>query len=301
MYNDGVEFVTDDNHYLSYYKNNEVQNPTEPVLLTSHVNSISHQYDVLAYWLVDTPEKTVNDEYKQYIVDKYITDTTTLGSANDPEGTTYYLPTILFYHKEGVAMFLPKADSTTTASSFSGDFTNTPAGTKINERLLTVNGYDTIPANINDMSKGYMAGIYNNYKVFYNECYQETKTKSLIMSTFLYWGIYVGLTLFLGLLIFLLTRGKRNFNNYLKWYQCLSIAAWASFTPGVLAMILGFIMACNHVLHPLDGCKNHVALHEAIIPNLSSSIKKRLPHRKPLIYLLISVITATRFIFNVDF
>ena len=253
MYNDGIEFEADEEHYLTYYKNNEenvpvAQKPTEPVLLTSHVNSLSGQYDVLAYWLVDTQEKTVNDFYKQYINNKYISNSVTPGGENDPEGTTYYIPTILFYHKEGIAMYLPKANSTTTATSFSGDFINTPAGTKINERLLTVDGIEGIPANINDMSGNYIAGVYKNYKAFYNESYLATKNRSMIMSTFIYWGIYVGLTLFLGLLIFLLTRGKRNFNNYLKWYQCMSIAAWASFTPGVLGMILGFLMASYAIM-----------------------------------------------------
>ena len=247
MYNDGVEFETDEEHYLTYKKDGVAQNPAAPELLTSHVNSLSGQYDVLAYWLVDTQESTVNDYYKQYINTKYISNSTNAGTATDPEGTTYYIPTILFYHKEGVAMYLPKANSTTTATSFSGDFINTPAGTKINERLLTVNSQN-IPASINDMSGTYIAGVYENYKVFYNESYLATKNRSMIISTFLYWGIYVGLTLFLGLLIFLLTRGKRNFNNYLKWYQCLSIAAWATFSPGVLAMILGFLMASYAIM-----------------------------------------------------
>ena len=248
MHNDGIEFVTDENHYLTYYKNDVVQNPSEPELLTSHVNTQNGQYDVLAYWLVDTQDKTVNDHYKQFIANKYIVDTTTLGSSTDPEGTSYYIPTIIFYHKEGTAMYLPKYDSTTTASSFSGDFINVPAGTKVNERLLTVAGYDNIPTDVNNMDKKYIEGVYNNYKSFYNECYQAMKSKSLIMSTFIYWGIYVGLTLFLGLLIFLLTRGKRNFNNYLKWYQCLSIAGWATFSPGVLGMILGFFMASYAIM-----------------------------------------------------
>ena len=80
------------------------------------------------------------------------------------------------------------------------------------------------------------------------DSYLAIKNKSLVVSTFMYWGIYAGLTLFLGLLIFLLTRGKRNFNNYLKWYECLAISGWASFTPGLLGMIMGFILTSYAIM-----------------------------------------------------
>ena len=241
MKNDGIEFIVDDDHYLSYYVNDEKQNPTEPVLLSENVNAITDQYDYLAYWLVDTADKTVTDHYNEIIAKQYVIGTTNIKTDADAEGTKYYIPTIFFFYKEGNSCYLAKNNDTTAANKFTGDYINIKSGTHLIERLLTVDGME-IPAEINDMSGTYIAGVYNNYKVFYNESYLDIKSKSLIYSTFIYWSIYIGLTLFLGLLIFLLTRGKRNFNNYLKWYQCLCISGWASFTPGLLAMILGFIM-----------------------------------------------------------
>ena len=246
MYNDGTEFIVENNK-LTYYKNGEAQKPTEPTLLTSHVNTLNNQYDVLVYWLCDTQEMTINDYYKQYTVDEYVIGGTQARGTGEPENSSYYIPTILFYYEDGNAMYLAKSNSTATASSFSGDFLNTPNGTKLVERMLTVYGYE-IPKSIQDMDAKYIEGVYNNYKEFYNESYRAIQNKNLIVSTFIYWGIYVGLTLFLGLLIFLLTRGKRNFNNYLKWWQCLSIAGWASFTPGVLAMILGFLLTSYAIM-----------------------------------------------------
>jgi hypothetical protein len=247
MNNEGIEFVVGEDYNLTFYKNGEVQNPTEPVLLTSYTNPQTQQYDIKAYWLVETADKTINDYYKEINSTQYVIGTTATKRDSDPEGTTYYTPSYLFYYKDGNALYLAKANSTTAGSSFSGDFINVAPGTKIVNRLLTVTGYD-IPKDINEMDKAYIQGVYNNYKSFYNESYLNIKTKTLINSTFIYWAIYVGLTLFLGLLIFLLTRGKRNFNNYLKWYQCLSISMWASFTPGVLAMILGFMMTSYAIM-----------------------------------------------------
>ncbi len=247
MKNDGIEFVVGDDHMLTYYKNNEVQNPTEPVLLTSYTNPLSNQYDVRAYWLVDTANKTINDYYKEITSQQYILNSTNAKGDNDPEGTKYYIPTYFFYYKEGNALYLAKANSTTAANKFTGDFIDIASGTKIVTRLLTVAGKE-IPATINDIDYEYKAGVYNNYKAFYNESYAPTKSRSLILSTFIYWAIYFGLTLFLGFLIFLLTRGKRNFNNYLKWYECLAIAGWASFSPAILALIFGFLMVSYAIM-----------------------------------------------------
>ena len=45
----------------------------------------------------------------------------------------------------------------------------------------------------------------------------------------------------MGLLMFLLTRGKNNPNRGLTFWITCKISAWIDFTPGLLAMILGFI------------------------------------------------------------
>ena len=247
MRNQGIEFVVGDGNYLTYYQDGVKQTPTESTLLTTYINPTTKQYEVLSYWLVDTLEENVNDAFNRIVAQQYVCGTTNIKTETDIEGATYYIPTYFFYYKDGNALYLAKVNSTVAASKFSGDFINVPSGTKVIERVLTVEGKE-IPADINDMDNKYIEGVYNNYKKFYNESYLDIKTKSLIYSTFIYWGIYLGLTLFLGLLIFLLTRGKRNFNNYLKWYQCLAISGWASFTPGLLAMILGFFLTSYAIM-----------------------------------------------------
>ena len=61
------------------------------------------------------------------------------------------------------------------------------------------------------------------------------------MSTFLFFGIYIALLIIMGLLLWLLTRGKNNVFNYLKFMDTEKMAWWASLAPGILAMIVGFI------------------------------------------------------------
>lgn len=87
--------------------------------------------------------------------------------------------------------------------------------------------------------------IFNNWKNIFSETYIAQKNISTRNMSLIYLGVYAGLVFFLGLMIFLLTRGKNNAFNYLKFHTCQFISWWASFTPAVLGMILGFVFSSN--------------------------------------------------------
>ena len=86
-----------------------------------------------------------------------------------------------------------------------------------------------------------------NFKKMVNNAFQDQKHKTFWTSTGIYFGVYAGLVLFLGLMVFILTRGKKNSFNYLSFFTCQKIAWWASFTPGLLGMILAFIISGNMI------------------------------------------------------
>ena len=87
--------------------------------------------------------------------------------------------------------------------------------------------------------------IFNHWKDVFTETYIAQRDISTRNMSLIYLGVYTGLVFFLGLMIFLLTRGKNNAFNYLKFHTCQFIAWWASFTPAVLGMILGFVLSSN--------------------------------------------------------
>ena len=89
--------------------------------------------------------------------------------------------------------------------------------------------------------------IFKNWRGIFNETYIEQKNVSTRNMSLIYMGVYAGLIIFLGLMIFLLTRGKNNAFNYLKFHTCQFIAWWAAFTPAVLGMILGFVFSTNMI------------------------------------------------------
>ena len=87
--------------------------------------------------------------------------------------------------------------------------------------------------------------IFNHWKEIFKETYIAQRNIATRNMSLIYLGVYTGLVFFLGVMIFLLTRGKSNAFNYLKFHTCQFIAWWASFTPAVLGMILGFVFSSN--------------------------------------------------------
>ena len=73
-----------------------------------------------------------------------------------------------------------------------------------------------------------------------NASYETDKIAGTWQYTGIFAAIDLGLVLLFGLLMFLMTRGKKNpFRIYTFW-ETQKMAYWASFTPSLIAMILGF-------------------------------------------------------------
>ena len=55
-------------------------------------------------------------------------------------------------------------------------------------------------------------------------------------------AVDLGMILFFGLILFVMTRGKNNPFRVVNYWEASKMAAWASFTPAVLALIVGFML-----------------------------------------------------------
>ena len=77
--------------------------------------------------------------------------------------------------------------------------------------------------------------------------YLNQKKRTLWTNTGIYAAIYAGIILFLGLMVFILTRGKNNPFKFLNIWHCQKIVWWASFTPAVLGTVLALIFAGNMI------------------------------------------------------
>ncbi len=79
----------------------------------------------------------------------------------------------------------------------------------------------------------------------FNATYEYQKNSKKWNTTLIYLGVYGGLMIFLGLMVYLLTRGKNNPYRVLNLWVTQKTAYFLSFTPALLAMIFGFIFGGN--------------------------------------------------------
>lgn len=211
-------------------------------LVASDINNETHQYNFLLY----ATNKTGNE--LQSFVNGLDGAKYELGTANaydetkaeeyTANGTQFYTPSFVVLAKETLAMAVYKDNSTNRAgASFGGLTWNKSQNGELLTRVLNVD--ETLT------NRAKTEAIFGNWKVVLNETYTEQKNKTMLNMSLIYLGVYAGLVIFLGLMVFLLTRGKNNPFKYLNFWVCQKISWWAAFTPAVLGMIFAFIIQGN--------------------------------------------------------
>ena len=91
-------------------------------------------------------------------------------------------------------------------------------------------------------SYSYRTTIANNWATFINDTYETAKIASAWSFTGIMAGIDFGLVILFGLILFLMTRGKKNPFRIINIWETMKMAGFASLTPALLAMIVGFWM-----------------------------------------------------------
>ena len=172
-------------------------------------------------------ESGTTNKYDEAKVEEYATN-----------GTSFYTPGFVVFTKETMVMAVYKEGTTTRAGSTLGGLTwnNCPDGDIIT-RVLDVDNELT--------GANKTKAIFENWKSVLNETYIHQRDINTRNMSLIYLGVYAALVVFLGLMVFVLTRGKTNVYRYLNFWVCQKISWWASFTPAVLGMVLGFLMSSN--------------------------------------------------------
>ena len=161
------------------------------------------------------------------------------GEVESKNEDLYYNASFLLLAIDGVYSYIYKSD-TTTLATYTGvgfDWSYQEDSENFFKELATVNNITSDPKDTN-----YVKGVLENWKTVYNKAYNKLKSRNFWMLTGIFYAIFVILNAFMGLMIWLLTRGKRNPNRGLKLRTCLSISGWICFMPGLLALIFGFLI-----------------------------------------------------------
>ncbi|MCR5491678.1 MAG: hypothetical protein K6F32_06090 [Bacilli bacterium] len=91
--------------------------------------------------------------------------------------------------------------------------------------------------------RGLTQSILASWKTFVTDGYNSTKVRNTWMWTGIIIGVNAGTVLLMGLLIFLLTRGKRNPFHIFTFWETMKMSMLASFSPAVIAIPVGFLMS----------------------------------------------------------
>ena len=233
-----------ENAELTYLDNNSpvetnLTNDETPVY--SHTSASSHQFELMIYYT-----KREKSDLKTYI-NNIATTTYAVNTTEKPgegyEGSTY-APSFIVLTKSTLYTRINKDDSSdvgsNTYTSYSADWKHFKDGTLLITEALP-EGKTAAQVDLNKTED--VNAIFTNWKNYYNKSYISQKTYNTWMTSLLFFGIYVALVFVMGLLVFLLTRGKNNMFNYLKFIDTQKIVWWASLSPAILAMIVGFIFS----------------------------------------------------------
>ena len=219
-------------------------NSTERKDRTEDINAIREQY-----FVTTMTEGEKDEEGNKISPDVYTTTPATAETENA------YHPSFIVFSKN--AIFVEIYSTYTNAiinRSAIGDFKTIKATDNLLKDLLTVKVKDQegneVEITDKTMSNSkFISGVYNNFKVVLNKSYETVKVSNTWTTTGLYAGIFFGLTLLMGFVVWILTRGKNNPNNYFSVWLCYKIQARLSLAPAIIAMIVGFFFSQSPVIY----------------------------------------------------
>lgn len=222
------EFITDENGVVL---------PT-----TNTLNQIEFQVYYTARDFNAKDALTVSSMVKTLAGLEYKVGTKELKSDADDVDTKYYTPSFMVIYKSGLYIANYVQDTTTVngATTFSSNWKNTK-DCELVTRVLDVK--DIADSAKTYKNTSYVKGVYANWQKVVDETYKTAKGQNLGKAMAIYGGVYVGIIVLMGFMLWLLTRGKNNPFNYLNFWTTSKISAWASFAPSILGMIGGFIFA----------------------------------------------------------
>lgn len=123
----------------------------------------------------------------------------------------------------------------TPVKNLSGVYTNINDGTNLKDFYTKDKDGNAISASDVNFSEQFM----DNWKQFANNLYKPIKTKVFFSQSGISLLIYAVLSAFIGLVIFLITRGKNNPNRDIRFGESMKIGCWLLLTPALITLLIG--------------------------------------------------------------
>ena len=240
--NRNVEFGIDEDHFLTVSENGNPINYEQYGSATpfaGYTNEVTGQYDLLVF----VSEATKNADKKEVNSAIATTNYRLGGNIKSEQDIDIYVPSYIVLFKNGIYVVINGSNTTSAVtSSYSGDFKTikaTSTGLTDFLKVTDKDGNNVAPDMRNDT---YTTGVLNSFKQVMNKSYETLKIQNVCGTTGIYVGIFAGLTIVMGLLMWILTRGKNNPNNYYSPWLTEKVSARLALAPALITLAVGFFL-----------------------------------------------------------
>ena len=240
----GYTLGINDNHLLTVKQNgNDVEfneyGPAQP--LASYKDEVTNEYDFQLFISNATKSADKKTVYTAINEKYYATGTDTATEYDKNNTTASYRPSYMILFSDSVYVQINKG-SKTIKNSLGGDYKTIKASDDYLATLLTVTTKEgeVVAKDITD--RAFTDGVYKNFKKFLNKSYETLRIKNTFATSGIYLGIFFGLALVMGMLMWLLTRGKNNPNNYYTPWLTMKIQGRLGLAPALITLIVGFFL-----------------------------------------------------------
>ena len=240
--------VTKDGNAIDYsaYINVDAEDEnkvTGATPIASYIDTVTGEYDLVVYVSNASGSSKLARSYNNYIsmTDYKVGTVENRDKDNDEEGQKYYIPKYIIIFKDTIYVVIYSGQKAISAS-MGGNFSGFKANNECLKTLLEVKDKEDnviAPSLINPDSYN---GVLKNFKKFLDKTYNAIKFRNTFATSGIYLAIFAGLSIFMGLLMWVMTRGKKNPNNYFSIWLCMKIEARLAFTPGLLTFIIGLFL-----------------------------------------------------------
>lgn len=167
-------------------------------------------------------------------------------NAGEEGDTPYNVTTMFMSSTEFYITVAPNYNGQgASGSSIYGDYQGIAVGTDLGKMAVTDIKGNALAVTYPDRGTdwdGYHAASIESWKTFFDVTHYNSAMNTAWIQTGTAAAVFVAMCFFMGLMVFLMTRGKNNpFRIYTFW-DSQKISYWASFTPGLLTLILGFLV-----------------------------------------------------------
>jgi len=237
---DGYKFGIDESHLLTVSKDgNEINygdyGSRQP--LVGYVDQTTGQYDFLLYVSESVKASEQKAEYNAINSTYYALGSTVVNETKD----NAYRPSYMILFKNSVYVAI-NYGTTAKAANPGGDYKTIKPSEDYLETLLTVKDKEGNLVEASMINAKYVNGVYANYKRFLNKSYETLRIKNMFATSGIYLGIFTGVSILMGFLMWLLTRGKNNPNNYFSIWLCEKIQARLGLAPALITLVAGFFL-----------------------------------------------------------